>query len=391
VLRVVSALFIVIFFTVYTSSMFAAAAKLFDFVFGLDYHTALIISVLVVTAYTFLGGFSAVCWTDLFQGILMFIAVLVVPFMMMKGLNANDIAISSAFEGITIAPSASFGMMGIIGAIAWGLGYFGQPHILSRFMAIKSSKEIRPARIIAMVWVIISLAAAVILGIIARPYLTTITDFKFDSIASLMNGGAIIEGGQEKVFMILVQQMFPSVIAGVLLSAILAAIMSTADSQLLVTASAVSGDLYKPLFKKDAQDKQLVKVSRIAIAVVAIIAGIIAIDPESSVFEIVAHAWAGFGAAFGPIILCSLFWKNTNAKGAIAGVISGGVVALLWAYMGDILGLFGITEVPAMFSLYEIVPGFIISLLAIFIVSKATGGASEEIKAEFEAVKKADI
>lgn len=394
-LRIVSALFIVIFFTVYTSSMFAASAKLFDFVFGLDYHTALIISIFVVTAYTFLGGFNAVCWTDLFQGILMFIAILVVPIVMLRGLGTNGIDIKGAFDGITVMPTSNFGIMGIIGAIAWGLGYFGQPHILARFMAIKSSKEIKPARIIAMVWVLISLAAAVTLGIIARPYLLSIAQnggITNPTILKLIDdSGIIVSGGQEKVFMILVQQMFPSVLAGLLLSAILAAIMSTADSQLLVTASAVSGDLYQTLFKKDATDKELVRVSRIAIAAVAVVAGIIAIDPESSVFEIVSHAWAGFGAAFGPIILCSLFWKDTNAKGAVSGVISGGVVALAWAYMPNILGLFGVESIPGIFSLYEIVPGFIISLLAIFIVSKLTGGASAEVKAEFESVKTADI
>ncbi len=393
-LRIICALFIVIFFTVYTASMFAAGAKLFDFVFGIDYSTALIISVLVVTIYTFLGGFKAVCWTDLVQGLLMFFAIIIVPFAMLRTLNGDAISVSQAFENITIMPTENFGVMGIIGAIAWGLGYFGQPHILARFMAIKSSKEVRPARIIAMVWVILTLAAAVIIGIIARPYIAAIAGkglITNPTISALIENGAISAGNQEKVFMILVQQMFPAIIAGVLLSAVLAAIMSTADSQLLVTASAVSGDLYKPLFKKNATDKELVFVSRIAIAAVAIVAGIIAIDPESSVFEIVSHAWAGFGAAFGPIILCSLFWKNTNAKGAAAGVISGGVVALVWAYMGNILGWFGITELPAIFSLYEIVPGFIISLLFIFIVSKATGGASKEVIEEFESVKTADI
>ena len=393
-LRVISALFIVIFFTVYTSSMFAAGAKLFDFVFGIDYGIALIISVLVVTIYTFTGGFKAVCWTDLFQGLLMFAALVIVPVVMFKEISGNGISVSEALSEATLLPNENFTVMGIIGAIAWGLGYFGQPHILARFMSIRSSKEIRPARIIAMVWVIITLAATVILGIIAKPYIAAIAGkgaITNPTIVGIIENGAISAGNHEKVFMVLVQHMFPTIIAGVLLSAVLAAIMSTADSQLLVTASAVSGDLYKPLFKKDATDKELVKVSRIAIACVALVAGIIAIDPESSVFEIVSHAWAGFGAAFGPIILCSLFWKNTNSKGAIAGVISGGVVALLWAYMGNILGWFGITEVPEIFSLYEIVPGFIISLLAIFITSIATGGASDEVKAEFDTVKKSEV
>ena len=188
--------------------------------------------------------------------------------------------------------------------------------------------------------------------------------------------------------MTLVSFIFHPVVAAILLSAILAAIMSTADSQLLVTASAISGDFYKAFIKKDASDKQLVWVSRLTIVAVAIIAGFFAANPESSVFEIVAHAWAGFGAAFGPIVLCSLFWKRCNAKGALAGIISGGTVSLLWAYAGNIAGWFGITTLPRIFSLYEIVPGFIVSLIFIFAVSLATDAPSKEIVSEFETVHK---
>ena len=395
-LRVISSLFIIIFFVVYTASAFAAGAKLFNFVFDIDYQKALIISVLVVTLYTFLGGFKAVCWTDLFQGLLMFVALVIVPVAVLKGLNSGGFEWASLGE-INILPSAresSFGAMGIIGAIAWGAGYFGQPHILSRFMAIRSSKEIKPARIIAIIWVVITLASAVIIGILANPYLKQI------AAQGLLNAGisggivgadgAIAAGRQEYVFIIMVQQMFPTVIAGIFLSAVLAAIMSTADSQLLVTASAVSSDLYKPLFNKKASDKELVWVSRIAILVVAVVAGLLAVDPESSVFEIVSHAWAGFGAAFGPIILCALFWRRCNAKGALAGVISGGVTALLWAYMPAILKACG-AGVPSFFSLYELVPGFLISLVFIFGVSLATEAPSAEVTAEFDSVKTADI
>lgn len=370
-IRVFSALFILIFFAVYTSSMFAAGAKLFNFVFGIEYTHALILATVVVTAYTFLGGFKAVCWTDLFQGILMFFAIVIVCLIMCGRINAvPDFSWSQV--DITFAPSASYGVMGIVGAIAWGLGYFGQPHILSRFMAIRSAKEIKPARRIAMVWVICSLFCAVLLGMLASYYLPT------DTIA------APEAGNHEKIFMILVQGMFPTVIAGILLSAVLAAIMSTADSQLLVASSAFSTDIYQSLFDKDASDKKLVNVSRITIVVVAIIAFILAINPDSSVFEIVSHAWAGFGAAFGPIIICSLFWNNCNAKGALAGIISGGAVALMWAYLPALI--WG-ENIPALFSLYEIVPGFIVSFACIIIVSLATGGASDEVKAEFAKVK----
>lgn len=386
-LRVFSALFILIFFVVYTSSMFAAGANLFDYIFGIGYLPALLLSVVVVTAYTFLGGFKAVCWTDLVQGIMMFLALIIVPVSMYRGLSVSDMDVSAALGEFTLAPTASFGIMSIIGAIAWGLGYFGQPHILARFMAIKSADEVKPARRIAMVWVIISLAMAVLVGMLASPYLQhmfvqgKITDPV--SLSIMTNNGMLEGSNTQKVFMILVQNMFPTVVAGILLSAVLAAIMSTADSQLLVASSAFSSDIYNVLFDRDASDKKLVNISRITIVAISLVACMLALDPDSSVFEIVSHAWAGFGAAFGPIILCSLFWKDCNEHGALAGVISGGVVALLWAYMPSILG----DACPAIFSLYEIVPGFIISLVCIFVFSKLTGGAGDDVKKEFESVK----
>ena len=392
VLRIFSALFILIFFTVYTSSMFAAGANLFDYVFGIGYIPALILSVVVVTAYTFLGGFKAVCWTDLFQGLLMFAAIIVVPCFMYKGLTSNTFEWSEIGK-ITLGVSEGFGAMGIVSAIAWGLGYFGQPHILTRFMAIKSSKDIKPARRIAMVWVIVSLAMAVLVGILASPYIQymfktgQITD---PSSLSILNANGMLEGANtQKVFMVLVQNMFPTVIAGLLLSAVLAAIMSTADSQLLVASSSFSSDIYNTLFNKNASEKTLLNVSRITIVVVAIIACLLALDPNSSVFEIVAHAWAGFGAAFGPVILCSLFWKRCNEYGALAGVISGGAVALLWAYVPT--AIWGADNLPGIFTVYEIIPGFIVSLALIFIVSLATKAPSKEVIEEFESVKTADV
>ena len=384
-LRVFAALFILIFFTVYTSSMFAAGAKLFDYIFGIGYTPALILSVVVVTAYTFLGGFKAVCWTDLFQGLLMFFALIFVSFFMWKDLSGTgyDWAALSEF---TLKPSASFGIMGIIGAIAWGLGYFGQPHILVRFMGIKSSKEIKPARRIAMVWVIISLAIAVLIGMIGNPFVAELA--KSGALPANLFGADGMLADSEKIFMILVQHMFPAVISGVLLAAVLAAIMSTADSQLLVSSSSFSSDIYNTLFDKNASEKKLLWVSRLTIVVIALIACILAIDPNSSVFQIVSHAWAGFGAAFGPIILCSLFWKRCNGAGALAGIISGGAVALLWAYLPA--AIWG-ANAPAVFSLYEIVPGFIVSFACIFIVSLLTEAPSKEIVDEFESVKTAEV
>jgi sodium/proline symporter len=279
-------------------------------------------------------------------------------------------------KNLSILPGASgFGIMSIIGAIAWGLGYFGQPHILVRFMAIKSAKEVKPARIIAMIWVVISLASAVLIGMLGKPYLANL-------------GTPLAAGAEETVFMVLVGKIFPTVFAAILLSAILAAIMSTADSQLLVTASAISGDFFKVFINKNATDKQLVTVSRMTVVGVAAVAGLFASNPESSVFEIVSHAWSGFGAAFGPIMLCSLFWRNTNAKGALAGIISGGLTALLWAYLPNIMQLFGVSQLPTIFSLYEIVPAFIVSLIFIFAVSLATGGADNNVKREFDIMRK---
>ena len=385
VLRVFSALFILIFFTVYTSSMFAAGAKLFDYIFNMGYLPALILSVVVVTLYTFLGGFKAVCWTDLFQGLLMFAAIIVVALFMYNGLSGVNFEWSQ-LGGFSMGTSAGFGIMGIVSAIAWGLGYFGQPHILTRFMAIRSSKEIKPARRIAMVWVVISLALAVIIGMLANPFLKQL-------LASGQLGSGILDANgmladSEKVFMVLVQHMFPTVIAGVLLAAVLAAIMSTADSQLLVASSSFSSDIYNTLFNKNASEKTLLNVSRVTIVVIAVIACLLAVNPDSSVFEIVAHAWAGFGAAFGPIILCSLFWKRCNEYGALAGVVSGGAVALLWAYIPPLI--WG-ANLPGIFTVYEIIPGFIVSLVCIFIVSLLTKAPSEEVIKEFESVKTSEV
>lgn len=380
-LRIIPAVFILIFFLIYTASGFVSGAKLFNLVFGIDYTVALIISIVIIVTYTFLGGFKAVCWTDLVQGIMMFCAVIIVAAVMYTSLNNVETFDVADLPKIMMFPDGSaesYTWMGIIGAVAWGLGYFGQPHILVRFMAIKSPKEVRPARIIAMVWVLVSLAAAVLVGYLGRPY--------FDILHQPLAAGA-----EETIFMVSVTKIFPIVIASILLSAILAAIMSTADSQLLVAASAVSGDFYKEFINKNATDKQLVWISRLTVVGIALLAGIFAANPNSSVFEIVSHAWAGFGAAFGPIILCALFWKRTNAKGAIAGIISGGVVALVWAYMSNIAGLFGVTELPKIFSLYEIVPGFIVSLAFIFAVSLATEKPSAEMLEQFERVKTEEI
>jgi len=367
-LRLVSALFILIFFLIYTSSGFVAGGKLFSTVFDVPYTNALILGALVVVSYTFLGGFNAVCWTDFFQGTLMFFAIVLVPIagVMAAGgpgavaqtLEAVDPKFFSLF-GSSDGAGAAAVMIAVVSSMAWGLGYFGQPHILVRFMAIRSPEQIKDARRIAMVWVVISLAAAVAVGIVGRAYLAP-----------------ALEGcDAEKVFIVMVTQMFPMVVAGVFLAAILAAIMSTADSQLLVTTSAITEDFYKALVRKNASDRELVWVSRFTVVGVAVVALAFALNPESSVLDIVAYAWAGFGAAFGPTIILSLFWRRMTRSGALAGMLVGGLTVLIWKQLEG-----------GVFDLYEIVPGFFFSSIAIAAVSLCTRPPSPEIIEEFNSI-----
>ena len=372
VLRTVSAIFILIFFLFYTASGFVAGGKLFSSIFDIPYLTALSIGVLVIICYTFLGGFLAVCWTDFVQGTLMFLAMLVVPFAAMEAMggigvtfdNFNNISphflsMFTATDGGTALSSIA-----IISSLAWGLGYFGQPHILVRFMGIRSSGQIKKSRLIAMVWVILSLAGAILVGMVGRLYISQ----------------PLANGAEETVFMLMVNQLFPTLIAGILLVAALAAIMSTADSQLLVTASAFAQDFYKALFKKESSDKELVWVGRFAVIVVAVIAYFIAFNPESSVLDLVSYAWAGFGAVFGPTIIMSLFWKRMTRSGALAGMITGGVLVIIWKQLSG-----------GIFDLYEIVPGFVFSLVAIYVFSMLSKKPSKEIEEEFDSVNTSNI
>lgn len=365
ILRVVSAIFIVIFFLVYTSSQFSAGAKLFSTVFGMNYTTGLILGAAIIVSYTALGGFSAVCWTDAIQGGIMFFALLVVPFMAMSEMGGIE-EVSTRLAALTPEALGFFPMkngavdsMLLASGLGWGLGYFGQPHILTRFMAIQSPDMIRKSRTIAMIWVIITLTAAVSIGVIGKAYMPDL-------------------GDGETIYMAMIDAMFPDIIAGILLTAILAAIMSTASSQLLVTASSASRDLYALLFKKSTEGTGIVWVSRVTVLVVSLIAIAIALDANSSVFGLVACAWGGFGAAFGPLLLFSLFWKRITLQGAVAGMITGGVVDLFWYSMKSHGGIF---------SVYEIIPGFIASAAVIVIVSLCTR-LPQEIADEFEESKK---
>ncbi|MEZ9502829.1 sodium/proline symporter PutP [Vibrio sp. 10N.286.51.B11] len=366
-IQTISAFFILLFFLFYTSSGLVAGGKLFETVFGLDYTTAVIIGTVCVVSYTLFGGFLAVSWTDLVQGLLMSAALLIVPIAAMNGglgqlstdlhnINPELLTLWNDVKGEPLSAIA------IISLAAWGLGYFGQPHILARFKATRSNKDLTTARRIAVVWSALSMVGAMLVGLVGLIYVT--------------NSGAPKLDDGEKIFMLLVNAMFHPVIAGILLAAILAAIMSTADSQLLVSSSAMAEDLYKQLLKKDATSEEIVRVGRFAVILISLIALVLAMTPDSSVLGLVSYAWAGFGAAFGPAIVLSLYWSRMNRNGALAGIVVGGVTIVLWKQFTG-----------GWFDVYEIVPGIILSTISIVIVSLITGEPEDEVKkqhAEFE-------
>lgn len=367
ILRIVSAVFIFIFFLIYTASGFVAGGRLFTTVFDISYVSSLLITAGIVIFYTFTGGYLAVCRTDFFQGTLMFFAIIVVPVtgVMIAGGPSETIASLHAlnpnyFNMLTDATGLTLSFTAIVSLIGWGLGYFGQPHILVRFMSITSAKEIPQATRIAMVWVIFSLFFAVASGLVGRVVL-----------------GDILTGvNAETVFMVMNEQFFNSFMAAIIISAILGAIMSTSSGQLLVTASAISTDFYQALLRKNASQKELVFVSRIAVILVSACSLALAYNPNNYILDLVAYAWAGFGASFGPLMLFSLFWKRTTLKGAVAGVFFGGSTVLLWK------------ECFAYTGLYEIIPGFIVSCLAIFVVSLLDKKPSDAIIKDFETTEK---
>lgn len=372
----ISSIVIVIFFLVYTASALASGGKLFNMVFGVDYHIALAIGAIVILTYTFLGGFLAVCTTDFVQGTMMLIALLVVPIvayhMIGTDLGAalvNSGVASSDYMSLFSNGGKPYSFVDIISRLAWGLGYCGMPHILVRFMAIRNEKEIKKSSTIAIVWVAVSLFAACAIGVIGRAFL----------------GGVLKDS--ENVFIQMIQHVFSSnivliFIGGLFLCGILAAIMSTADSQLLVCASSVSKDIYKNILKPESNDKKVLKVSRITVLVVAVLAFLIAWNPNNSIMNLVSDAWAGLGSAFGPLVVCSLFWKRTNLPGAVAGILSGGLFVIIWDYLPIINGdtLYAATRI------YSLLLGFFISLACIVIVSLCTKKPDQEILDEFEEV-----
>lgn len=368
-LRIIPAIFILIFFILYTSSGFVAGGKLFNTIFGIPYEYALLMGAFVVVFYTFIGGFLAVCWTDFIQGIMMFFAIIIVPTVGAYAIGgftptftALHIMNPEYFNPFSKPDGSFMSFIEIISLLAWGLGYFGQPHILVRFMAIRSSAEVKQATQIAMTWVIFSLAASVVVGLVGKVFLS-----------APLTGSDV-----EKVFMVMTDTLFSPFVAGLILSAVLAAIMSTASAQLLVAASAFSQDFYKAVIHKNAPDKELVWVSRAAVIVISTIAIILGLNPNNLILDMVAYAWAGFGAAFGPALLFSLFWRHTTRNGILAGIIVGGMTVLIWKQF-------------AWFGLYEILPGFIFASLAIYIVSKIGDKPKAETYAVFDSVNKSDI
>lgn len=370
VLRVVASTVIIIFFTLYTSSGLVAGGKLFESSFNLDYSTGIILTGAVVVAYTLFGGFLAVSLTDFVQGCIMFIALILVPVIafsqfdslaqMNQVIVANNANYFDWFEGLTL--------VAILSSMAWGLGYFGQPHIIVRFMALRSVKEMPVMRNIGMGWMLVSIIGALAVG--------------YTGVAYVSHFGIELNDA-ETIFIVFSKILFHPLITGFLLAAILAAIMSTISSQLLVSSSSLTDDFYKTFVKRDATDKELVLIGRLSVLAVAVIAGLLALDKNSSILSLVSNAWAGFGAAFGPLVIFSLYWRKMTKNAAIAGMISGAATVLIWIYAPISINGESLSSM-----MYEIVPGFIVSSLVIYIVSVLKPESEEEVLSQFDEVEK---
>jgi len=353
-LQVTCALIFLIAYTIYAASSIKAAGTLFNTVLGVDSHVAMYIAAAIIVSYTFLGGFNAVCWTDFFQGMLMLGALLLAPIFAASQLNGTA-DVSKEVPGYF---SVFTSWQDIVSGLGWGLGYFGMPHIIIRFMSVESQKSLKRSAKIGITWTTLILIFAVLVGVIGRMYLG------FDENVSK----------NSLVFISMVRSLFPSVISGVLLSAILAASMSTADSQLLSAASSFSSDVYKPLIRKnEATNDEMIWTSRLVVLIIALLALVLAIDPGAgSIMDLVSNAWGVFGAAFGPVILLTLFWKRLNFAGALSGIITGAAVDILWLVFLAGTGV------------YEIVPGFICSLAVAVVVSLATKAPSAAVEELFD-------
>lgn len=380
VLSLIAALIIIIFFVPYTASGFSACGKLFSSLFGVDYQIAMIISAVVIVLYTTLGGFSAASTTDLIQSIVMTVALFVVVGFGVSQAGGVHAVLENASQlpayfsltstGDGAGGTTPYGGLTIVSTLAWGLGYFGMPHILLRFMAIEDSKKLKTSRRIASVWVVISMAVAIFIG----------------TVGVGMVGAGVLDGGfdGERVIieiskLLSTYGIFPALVAGVILSGILAATMSTADSQLLAASSSASQDIFISFFKVKLSQKKAMLIARASVILISVIGVIIALDENSSIFRVVSFAWAGFGAAFGPLVLFSLFWKRTNKAGAVAGMVTGGAMVFIWKYI--------IAKLSPVLNIYELLPAFILSSLAIVAVSLLTKAPDKSITDEFDAVK----
>ena len=376
-LQIICAVIFIVAYCVYAASSLVACGNLFTTVFGvrqlggitLDSTFYMICAAVIILLYTFLGGFNAVCWTDFFQGMLMLAALMATPIIVTFAMKASDfVPLAQVVTDENYYNLLSSGKLNwksiadILSGLGWGLGYMGMPHILVRFMSVKSEKEMKKSRVIGICWTTLILTMASIVGLTGHRFL----------------GAYLEQGSQQLVFITIVRQIFPALIAGIMLSAILAASMSTADSQLLASSSAFASDVYKPVFRKNASDKEMLWAGRIVVAVISVIALVIAMSPNcKGIMALVECAWAAFGAAFGPAILLSLYWKRFTYKGAIVGIVVGFVVDALWyAFLSGPTGL------------YEIIPGFIASFIAAVVVSKLDKEPSKEIEELFEKAKR---
>ena len=370
-LRVIASVVIVIFFTLYTSSGVVAGGKLFESSFNLSYELGLYVTAGVVVAYTLIGGFMAVSMTDFVQGCIMFVALVLVPIVAFAELGGySDVVgqvkdINPQFLDFFMDGSTgeSLAALGIISLLAWGLGYFGQPHIIVRFMAIRSVSDIKNARRIGISWMFVSIIGAMATGFVGIAYVAETQMTLNDA---------------ETIFIIFSQFLFHPLIGGFLLAAILAAIMSTISSQLLVSSSSLTEDFYKAFLRKDASDKELVAVGRISVLLVSLVAIWLAWNPENTILSLVSNAWAGFGAAFGPVVILSLFWRRMNRHGALAGMLLGAITVLIWIYGPTVGG----EHLSAY--VYEIVPGFIISTIAIIVGSLVTAEPDQNLRDKFD-------
>ena len=393
ILMTIAALIILLFFCIYVGSCFVTCGKLFATLFGLDYATMMVLGALIVFLYTFVGGYLSVCTTDLIQGSIMICALVIVfvGSVASAGGIDNTVAFLQSIPGFLsgteiaspildaqgkqvvedgqplFGSALDYGAITIVSGLVWGLGYFGMPQVLVRFMSVSHSSQIKKARIIATIWVVVSLSAAVCIGLVGRAVIPT----QF-----------LTQASAENIFIVLSELILPSFVCGLVVSGIFAASMSSSSSYLLISGSAVAENIFRGLIKKDATDSQVMIVARITLVVVLLFGIAIALDENSSIFQVVSYAWAGFGASFGPLILLSLYWRRTNLPGAVAGMIIGAATVLIWNTFIKPLG--------GIFAIYELLPAFVLSLIAIVVVSLLTKEPPKEVTDEFDSYMEAD-